>query len=395
VSNGCVSEEPDNTSVEGRTALRTDAAEDTKPVPEDKATVPVGPNPTRLSELGGAGEPAFFPSGGKIAFHNFQGGLEVREQFGNAEEYPQGLADVYVMNSDGTGVINLTNSPEANDLAPAPSPSGEKLAFASYRASLEEHNGATDTAVQGASRIWLADADGPDPTSGPELIYLYVAWAPDGNKIAFGCDRGGSQEICAMESDGTDVIRLTNTAGIAANLNPSFSPDGKKIAYQRCQFSDGECQIYLMSSDATNPKSLTAGTPQVVHDEGPVFSPDGTKVAFMRIGARTDIYVVNTDGTDLTKLTGGLANGVDPAFSPDGEKIAFTGNSGAPDEIYTVGVDGTDLTNITKNDSASDSQPVFSPDGDWIAYRSARYDGSGNYISGIYLMDLEKRLRRE
>ena len=102
----------------------------------------------------------------------------------------------------------------------------------------------------------------------------------------------------------------------------------------------------------------------------PAYSPDGTKIAFTRV---TDdgrvVYLMNADGTGaqaITPLGGGLRTGYEsPAFSPDGKRLAVAGDVGG---IFVIGTDGTDLTALVDDEDYEDPEPAFSPDGTKIAW---------------------------
>ncbi|MDP6512914.1 MAG: hypothetical protein QF878_06995 [SAR202 cluster bacterium] len=94
-------------------------------------------------------------------------------------------------------------------------------------------------------------------------------------------------------------------------------------------------------------------------DADPAWSPDGAKIAFWsgRDG-NSEMYVMNTDGSDQTRLT--TNDAWEPAWSPDGAKIAFSSHRDGDWEIYLMNADGSGQTRLT-NDPAHDSSPAWSP----------------------------------
>ncbi len=122
--------------------------------------------------------------------------------------------EIYVMNADGTGVINLTNS-AGNDSEPDVSPDGTKLAFRTER--------------DGADEIYVMNADGTGVmnltnNAGEDFS---PAWSLDGTKLAFVSDRDGNREIYVINVDGSNEVRLTNN--LQDDYSPSWSPSGTSI----------------------------------------------------------------------------------------------------------------------------------------------------------------------
>lgn len=97
-------------------------------------------------------------------------------------------------------------------------------------------------------------------------INRYPSWSPDGRKIAFVSERDGNSEIYMMNADGSDVTRLTDHS--ADDWGASWSPDGRKIAFVSDR--DGNDEIYMMNADGTNVTRLT-NNPGV--DKFPVWQP--------------------------------------------------------------------------------------------------------------------------
>src|SRR5215207_4740550 len=193
-------------------------------------------------------------------------------------------------------------------------------------------------------------------------------------RIAFEGERdtgtgGSAAEIITVSPDGTGMKQLTSASGSG---NPTFSPNGEKIAYIRQERvstpegqSDWQVDVWVMNADGSEQKKLTD---DFNHEGAPTWSPDGTKIAFVD---GPDIWTIKPDGSGRHNLTN-TPNSYeeDPDFSPDGKKIAFAskGQYKKPD-IYTMQLDGSDLTNVTDSRYVGEEDCVWSPSGTAIAYR--------------------------
>jgi len=238
---------------------------------------------------------------GQIAF---VGGLGIE-----AENVQPNIAnaDIYVVKSNGTGTTRLTSSPGA-DLNPAWSPDGARIAFASDRAGNRE--------------IFVMNADGSNPvrlTNHPSADYL-PAWSPDGTRIAFVSERDGNAEIYVMNADGSNPGRLTNNSAI--DTEPAWSPDGSKIAFRRGRSNQSISDtwggdIYVMNADGSDVTQLTFST-HTTSGVQPTWSPDGKQIAFLSNG----IYTMNADGSESRRIKG-FPYALHPDWSPDGQLIAF------------------------------------------------------------------------
>ena len=107
-------------------------------------------------------------------------------------------------------------------------------------------------------------------------------WSPDGLRIAFASDRNGNREIFVMDHDGENQTRLTvdlrepNFPRVQGDQNPAWSPDGSRIGFDSDR--KGHREVYVMDRDGQNPTRITHEQQAVHH---PAWSPDGTRIAYV------------------------------------------------------------------------------------------------------------------
>lgn len=248
--------------------------------------------------------------------------------------------------------------PTATPLPPTPVP--ERIAFISNR------DGNRDIYT-----INLGGGDLKNLTQSPSTNEETPAWSPDGSKITFANHSVTENNILpnltirTMNDDGTGAALVTTQAG-----QPAWSPDGQQLA-----FATANNRLTIADADGRSGRPLTPGA-----GFNPNWSPDGKKLLFDN---QTDLFVINSDGSELTQLTGPPADEIYGHWSPDGTQILFASNGDGNFEIYIMDANGGNGTRLTNN-NADDTDPVWSPDGTQIAFASNR-DGDWE----IYIMNAD------
>jgi len=270
--------------------------------------------------------PSWSPNGQKLAF--------VSRRDTNSE--------IYVMNADGSGLRKLTRTP-SYDRDPAWSPDGRAIAFVRKIVSKKCVPGRCDAITY----LYVVNADGSGLrrlTTDPHVSN--PSWSADGKTIRYGgylvyADGSGRKKL--------HEARIWTNRNIA--LDGVWSPDGQRIAAVSWPHSPPEARnptkfgLWVTNADGSNARRVAAKAA----DGDPAWSPDGRRIAFRGLGigpVNSDLYVVNADGSGLRRLTRNAAKLRWFAWSPDGRTIAFLRNG----EVYIVKADGSGEQRLTQLD---------------------------------------------
>lgn len=252
---------------------------------------------------------------------------------------------------------------EGRNMRPAWSPDGQKVAYYSNRTGNDD--------------IWVASLDSgeevrltTDPASDRR-----PAWSPDGNWIAFDSDRSGNRDIWIIRADGGELKPLTSSP--KEDLFASWSPDGQKIAF--FSYGSGINELWMIDVDGRNP---TPVLPKLAREEArqcsfachqPAWNQSSDKLAFhSEQSGNRDIWVVNADGTELTRLTTDPGEDYYPSWTPDGRIVFMTERVAADkvwNEVRVIDVDGGQETTLF-TDVAHGGPFYWSPEGNRIALHS-------------------------
>ncbi len=234
------------------------------------------------------GAPAWAPDSTRIAFYAEVNGKP---------------ADLFVMHLDGSGLTQVTNTPEIAEGYPQWSPDGRQIAFESHT-----RDGNFDVYVMHADGSNVRRlTDHPRRDVGP-------AWSPDGQRIVFMSDRDGQEfNLYWMPVGGGAAERLTEGQ---TDWFPQFSPDGTRLAFHRWN------DVHVMDLATSEIRGLTKAPDNGMY---PSWSPDGTRLAFMSWrGGPTAIYLMNADGSDQRQVVRmSVGSAIDPRWSPDGRQLLF------------------------------------------------------------------------
>lgn len=277
--------------------------------------------------------PAWSPDGARIVFESTRDGPD---------------PDIFVMNADGTGVVQLTRN-EVVDGTPVFTPDGTSIVYAS------EQDGNLDVHIMKVDGSGSRNLTRHPGTDGHPRV------SPDGTRIFFNSnrssdpatfsrgymDRDHNHEIYSMALDGTDVRRITDLPDW--DTYPAVSPDGRQLLWRRIAPTGGKSEsgrnseVFWMDLETGAQRNLTMNQ---AYDGWPAWSPDGRRIAFASNRANAefeafDIYVAERDGSNPTRVTfgdgvEGLGSWTKPQFSPDGRRILCTRTVGASVDVFVI-----------------------------------------------------------
>ena len=222
--------------------------------------------------------------------------------------------------------------------------------------------------------IWTIPADGGEAvavTNGATTD-LNPVWSPDGKRLYFSSNRGGSTNIWRVAIDEKSGVVLgqpeaVTTIGAATSaLYLSLSGDGRRLAYVAQEEIRNLRKVSFDPSagkTASEPVSVTRGSMQLWFPDA---SPDGEWLACYSMGNQRHILIMRTDGSGLRDLTDDSFRHYWPRWSPDGKRIAFSSRRSGNFELWVINRDGSGLQQLTQAQGAHYSP--WSPDGRMIAY---------------------------
>ncbi|HAI94514.1 MAG TPA: Tol-Pal system protein TolB [Xanthomonadaceae bacterium] len=195
----------------------------------------------------------------------------------------------------------------------------------------------------------------------------YVTATGSGNNMHYA--------LMVADSDGWNPQTIVRSA--EPLLSPTWSPDGRKLAY--VSFERGNSAIYV--------QDISTGARQLVSsfrgiNGAPSFSPDGSKLALaLSRSGNPEIYVMDLGSRQLTQLTNHFGIDTEPTWAPDGKTIYFTSDRGGRPQIYQVSAGGGAASRVTFQGSYNATASVS-----WDGKKIVMAQGSGNTYR-IVMMD--------
>ena len=239
-----------------------------------------------------------------------------------------GNDELYMMDYDGHNQTRVTFN-NKQDYMPAWSADGKKIVYTSYRNNT-------------AGLYILNPFEGEITEVVSKGTNFAPTFSPDGKKLAF-CStlEEGNPEIYVATSEGKEIKRLTFNKAI--DTAPSWSPTSREIAFTSDR--GGTPQIYIMDAEGSNVRRISFGGS---YHDAPTWSPVGGRIAYVsRVDQIFDIYALNLRTEQVVKLTESNARNETPSWSPGGRHLVFSSNITGTIQLYTIDYDGSNLRRLT------------------------------------------------
>ena len=217
------------------------------------------------------------------------------------------------------------------------------------------------------NQLCLMNADGSDYVriTDHKANDYYPSLSNNGEMVYFVSNRTGQFEVYSLNLISNATIQLTNQIGNPSA--PGLSPDGSLVVFA-LKNDDGQ-SIWLTGVDGKDPYPITD---EQWNEIDPSWSPDGRQIAIAAVrGGYVELFTLKPDGSEIRQVTKGVYGiGGRNSWSPDGSKLVFYAGPKGDRDIYIVEITSGEITQLTHG--GNNTGPCFSPDGQWIAFSSSR-----------------------
>jgi Tol biopolymer transport system component/DNA-binding winged helix-turn-helix (wHTH) protein len=196
-------------------------------------------------------------------------------------------------------------------------------------------------------------------------------WTTDGSRLVFHAKIDGQSEILSVDIRSGEQVNLTDDP--LSDLQPDISRDGRIVFISDRGAQQGKWGLYSLNEEGGDLRPLSDGIGFLFE---PAWHPSGTMIAYTcdlqaEIEDNLDICLFSLETSRSRSLFTGPGRDYDPSWSPDGQQLAFVSKRDGNDEIYIMNSDGSGLLRITRS-LAKDTNPTWSPDGSRLIFSSDR-----------------------
>lgn len=246
-------------------------------------------------------DPDWNPQGDKVAFSAFT----------PRPENPKASWGVYTCDAEGKNYKRILNDAKEAEF----SPQGDKIAYKLKKDGMRDRLAVSN-----------ADGSGAHPVSKEGILLTDWSWDPSGQQVVYDTYADGRFQIRVTDFTGKKDRQLTDgEGGFYKDRTPEWSPLGDKVLFERHDRVMPWSELWTVDVRTGAEKQVLGGFPGRAYD--PAWSPDGKTIAFvsnMAGGSETDLYLMDSDGKNLERISALPGDEYAPSWSPDGDAIAFT-----------------------------------------------------------------------